>query len=293
MGSQDIAFPHLGIYLKNIPSGFYIGNFYVAFYGLLIGIGVMAGILLAAKMAKKNNMDPDIVWDFSLYAVILSIIGARIYYVIFAFEEYKDNLLEIFNIRNGGLAIYGGVIVAFITLFTYCKMKKIKAVQLGDACMPGLLIGQVIGRWGNFMNREVFGEYTDGLLAMRIPVAAVRDPSDITQNIIDHMAEGDNFIQVHPTFLYESLLNLLLMTVIILYFKYKKFDGEICLCYLGGYGLIRFFVERIRTDRLTIGNTGIAVSEMLGICLFILAVAIDILVRIKHSKKEAPITDNK
>lgn len=288
----DIAFPHLGIYLNKVPYGFYIGSFYIAFYGVFIAIGVMAGIMTAARVAKKYGIDPDIIWDFAIYAVILSVIGARLFYVIFSFDEYKDDLLEIFRIRNGGLAIYGGVIVAFTTLFVYSKIKKLNVGHLGDVCMPGLLIGQVIGRWGNFMNREVFGDYTDGLFAMRIPTSAVRDSSDITQNIWDHVAESDNFIQVHPTFLYESFFNLLLMIAILLYFKYRKFDGEICLCYLGGYGIIRFFMERIRTDRLTIGHSNVAVSELLGITLFILAIIVDIIVRIRLKKNPKSTTND-
>lgn len=288
----DISFPHLGIYLHNVPYGIHIGSLYIAYYGCFIALGVMAGIITAAKVAKKYGMNPDVIWDFAIYAVICSVIGARLYYVIFSFDEYKDDLMEIFRIRNGGLAIYGGVIVAFITLFVYSKIKKMKALQLGDVCMPGLLIGQVIGRWGNFMNREVFGDYTDSLLAMRIPISAVRDSSDITQNIWDHVAESDNFIQVHPTFLYESVCNLLLMIAILLYFKYRKFDGEICLCYLGGYGIIRFFMERIRTDRLMLGHTNIAVSEALGISLFVLAVLVDVIVRIRLKKQpESPTNE--
>lgn len=286
MDVTDIAFPNLGIYLKNVPQGFYIGDFYIAFYGVIIGIGVMLGIALAARAGKIMGMDPDDVWDFAIYAVIFSVIGARLYYVIFEWDSYKNDLLSIFKVREGGLAIYGGVIAAFITLFIYTRIRKRKALNLGDAGVTGLLIGQILGRWGNFFNREVFGEYTDGLLAMRIPVAAVRDYSDITDNIRAHMAEGTNYIQVHPTFLYESLLNLVLLVFVLWYLKHKAFDGEICLLYLGGYGIIRFFIEGIRTDQLKIQGTNIAVSQMLGILMFIFAVAMDIGVRVYRKKKE-------
>ena len=159
-------------------------------------------------------------------------------------------------------------------------------MTLGDACMPGLVLGQIIGRWGNFFNREVFGEYTDNIFAMRLPVDAVRS-RDISANLNAHIAEGTNYIQVHPTFLYEGGLNLLLLIFMCLYIKKRKFDGEICLLYLGGYGIIRFFVEGIRTDQLKIGNTGIAVSQLLGITLFILALITDVSVRIYMKKKKA------
>ena len=125
MNAGDIAFPHLGIYLENVPRSFTVFGFEIAFYGLIIGIGVLAGILMAVHQAKVSGENPDTIWDFAIYAVIFSVIGARIYYVIFAWDYYKDNLLSIFNTRNGGMAIYGGVIGAFLTLFLYCKIKKI------------------------------------------------------------------------------------------------------------------------------------------------------------------------
>ena len=287
MDEFDIAFPNLGIYLKDVPQGFYIGDFYIAFYGVIIGLGVMLGIVMAAHAGKVMGMNPDDVWDFALYAVVFSVIGARLYYVIFAWDSYKNDLLSIFNIRQGGLAIYGAVIGAFITLFVYTRIKKCKALNLGDAGVTGLILGQILGRWGNFFNREVFGEYSDGLLAMRLPTAAIRDHSDITENIRAHMVEGTNYIQVHPTFLYESLLNLVVLIFILWYMKRKAFDGEICLVYLGGYGIIRFFVEGIRTDQLKIPGTEIAVSQLLGMLLFIFAVSMDIGVRMYRKKKKA------
>lgn len=286
MGVNDIAFPNLGLYLRNIPQGFTVFGFFISLYGVIIAIGVMAGITIAAHLAKKTGQDPDDYWDFAIYAVIFALIGARIYYVVFEWDSYKDNLLQIFNVRGGGMAIYGGVIAAFITLFVWCRIKKKDPRQMGDTAMAGLLLGQVIGRWGNFTNREVFGEYSDGLLAMRIPLEAVRDRTDITDNISAHIAQGTNYIQVHPTFFYESALNLLLMTGILLYFRHRKFRGEICLMYLGGYGIIRFFVEGIRTDRLKFAGTDIAVSQMLGISLFVAALIVDIGTRIFLSRRK-------
>lgn len=289
MGVRDIAFPNLGLYLENVPQGFYIGSFYIAFYGCFIALGVIAGIVMAAHLAKKTNQDSDIYWDFSIYAVIFSIIGARIYYVVFQWQEYKDDLLSIFNLRQGGIAIYGAVIAAFITLFVYGRVKKQSPLLMGDTAVPGLILGQIIGRWGNFMNREVFGGYTDSLLAMRIPIEAVRDAGDITQQISSHIVSGTNYIQVHPTFLYEGGLNLLVLIFMLLYMKHKKFDGEICLLYLGGYGIVRFFVEGIRTDQLLIAGTDIAVSQLLGMVCFIAALAADIVVRLRmkaHDKKQ-------
>ena len=182
------------------------------------------------------------------------------------------------------MAIYGGVIAAFITLFVYCRIKKKNPFLMGDTAMAGLLLGQVIGRWGNFMNREVFGEYYNGLFSMQLPIAAVR-ARDISENIAAHIPEGANYINVHPTFLYESVWNLAVMFLMLAYRKHKKFDGELCLFYLGGYGLGRFIIEGIRTDTLFLPGTTIPVSQVLALLMLILAVCMDVAVRIRLKKK--------
>lgn len=294
MGINDIAFPHLGIYLENIPKSFSVFGFQIAFYGLIIGLGVICGVLMAVHIAKLEKMDSDIIWDFAIYAVIFSVIGARLYYVIFSWDLYKNNLLSIFNTRQGGLAIYGGVLGAFATLFVYCRIKKISPYQIGDCGVYGLVLGQIIGRWGNFFNREAFGSFTDSLFAMRLPLDAVRT-KDIAQSHLDGMAQmaSDgavvNFIQVHPTFLYEGVWNLCLLLVMLFWHRHKKYHGQMCLVYLGGYGLGRFFVEGLRTDQLLIPHTQIAVSQVLAIVMFVFAVALNAYIRFylaKDLKKE-------
>lgn len=287
MGNMDIAFPNLGIYLKNVPKSFSVFGFSIALYGVIIAVGVLGGVLLAAHVAKLEKQDADVIWDFAIYAIIFSIIGARIYYVVFRWDAYKDNLLEVFNLRNGGLAIYGAVIAAFLTMWIYCRKKKQSFLQLADICVPGLVLGQVIGRWGNFTNREVFGEYTDSLLAMRLPTQMVR-AGDISETIAAHMAERTNYIQVHPTFLYESLWNLALLMLLLFYRKHKKFEGEQWLLYLGGYGLGRAWIEGIRTDTLFIPHTTIAVSQVLAVVLFAAALAADLFVRRRLKRNSTP-----
>lgn len=287
MGRMDIAFPNLNIYLSNIPKTFSVFGFEIAFYGVIIALGVFLGFTLASKEGKRLGQPDDLWWDFSIYAIVFSVIGARLYYVIFSWDAYKDNLLEVFNLRHGGLAIYGGVIGGFLTLFIFSRLKKQSFFAMVDAGVFGLLLGQIIGRWGNFMNRECFGGYTDSLLAMRLPVEMVR-LSDISPDIAAHMVEGTNYIQVHPTFLYESVLNLALLLIMWAYRKHKKFDGEMALWYLGGYGIVRFFVEGLRTDQLQIGSTGIAVSQMLGGILFVAALAAAIAMHLYLRKKALP-----
>lgn len=288
MNSGDIAFPHLGIYLQNVPKSFQIFGFSLAFYGVILALALLAGTLLAAHEAKVTGQDSDIYYDFVFIGLVFSLIGARLYYVAFAWDWYKDNPLNIFKIREGGLAIYGGVIAAFLTLLVFARIKKKSFAQMADTCVLGLILGQIIGRWGNFMNREAFGGYTDSLFAMRLPVEAVR-PNEITAELASHITDGMNYIQVHPTFLYESLWNLMILTLMLLYKKHKKFQGEMCLFYLGGYGIGRFFIEGLRTDQLQWGHTGIAVSQVLGLSLFITSVILDAVVRLrlKKTKSEA------
>lgn len=285
MNITDIAFPHLNIYLKNVPQSFSVFGFSIALYGIIIACGMLAGVTIAAHIAKKTNQNPDMYWDFFVYAVIFSVIGARIYYVIFEWDAYKDDLLSIFNLRQGGLAIYGGVITAFIVIYVYCKIKKTNPKILGDTAVPGLILGQAIGRWGNFFNREVFGEYTDNILAMRLPIEAVRQ-RDISPALASHIEEGTNYIQVHPTFLYESLWNLGVFTLLLLFHNKKKFDGEVCLWYFLGYGLGRVWIEGIRTDQLMLGGTNIPVSQLLAAIMIVGALGADIIIRIKISKSK-------
>lgn len=259
-----IDFPHIGIHLKSVGDHITILGFDIAYYGIIIGIGILAGIFIAAMEAKRTGQNPEDYYDLAIYAVIFSIIGARIYYVIFSWDMYKRDLLSIFNIRQGGLAIYGGVIAAVITVTVFARLKGLSAPLLMDTAGLGLVAGQMIGRWGNFFNREAFGEYTDSFLAMRLPVDAVRG-SDITELMRKHMETVDDvaFIQVHPTFLYESLWCLVVLVLLLLYRKRKQFDGEIFLLYLAGYGFGRFWIERLRTDQLLLPN-GFPVSQLLA-----------------------------
>ena len=266
--TMNINFPNLGIYLENVGKTVSVFGFEIAYYGMIIGLSVVAGILMASHIAKKTNQNPDIYYDLAIYAVIFSVIGARLYYVIFSWEYYKDDLLSIFNLREGGLAIYGAVIAAVITVAVFCKIKKLSFGVLVDTAVPGLVLGQLMGRWGNFFNREAFGEYTDSLFAMQLPLDAVRS-SDVTDMMRRNIQVIDeiSYIQVHPTFLYESLWNVGVLLVLLWWRKYKKFDGEILLMYLFGYGVGRFWIEGLRTDQLLIPNTGIAVSQVLALVL--------------------------
>lgn len=265
MNGADIAFPHLGIAIDSLPKGITIGGFTIAYYGVIIALGMLGGLMLARCQAKRTGQNPELYMDYAIVGVLFAIVGARLYYVAFSWDNYKDNLLQIFNTRGGGMAIYGGVIAAVITAIVFCRIRKYKFSLFADTAVVGLVLGQIVGRYGNFMNREAFGGYTDSLLAMRLKVEQV-NASNITETMREHMVtiDGVQYIQVHPTFFYESTWNLLLLILMLLYTKKKKFDGEIFLMYLVGYGIGRTWIEGLRTDQLQIGSTGIAVSQVLS-----------------------------
>ncbi len=282
----EIRFPHLGIVLKHVADGFSIGGFEIRFYGMVIALGFILGYLLIAKEAKRTNQDPEMYLDFMLWLVIPAILGARIYYVLFSLDDYiqegqslKDTLIGMINIRGGGLAIYGGIIAGILVLLIFAHKRKVNVMLMLDTCCMGLLVGQILGRWGNFFNREAFGGYTDSLFAMAIPVEwfggknyLIRTVNNgiITQEMIDHVlnADGMEFIQVHPTFLYESLWNLCVLLIIFLYRRHKKFDGEMFAMYIWGYGLGRVWIEGLRTDSLMLPGMNFKVSQLLAaICV--------------------------
>ena len=289
--NTTIRFPHLGLTL-NPGKSFTVFGIEIAYYGVIIALGMLAGALVAYREAKKTGQKVDDYIDFTLYTLIAAIIGARIYYVIFEWDYYSAHPLEIFNLRAGGLAIYGGVLASVLTLFIFTKVKKLKFWLMADTAVQGLIIGQIIGRWGNFFNREAFGGYTDSLFAMQLPVSEAKG---ITQELIEHLVtvDGVSYVQVHPTFLYEGAWNLLLFIGICLYKRHKKFDGEIFAIYLMGYGVGRFIIEGLRTDQLVIKALGgIAASQVLSIILIVLAAAFVIYNRVQL-KKRMPVTDEK
>ena len=225
--------------------------------------------------------------DLITSLIIFGILGARLYYVVFNFDAYKNDLLSILKIWEGGIAIYGAILGG-LTVIIYRSIKdKQNILKTTDIFMPGLILAQSIGRWGNFFNREAFGEYTNGLFAMKLPTDAVR-PSDITDLMRRHMQykNGTSYIQVHPTFLYESLWCLMVLFIMLLYRRHKKFDGEVFLVYLFGYGLGRVWIEGLRTDQLLFPGTSIPVSQVLAGALVIVSASLIIFWHIRQKRME-------
>lgn len=267
---MEINFPNLGIYLDHVGKNISIFRFSIAYYGIVIVTGMMIAIWIAQREAKRTGQNPEQYLDLAMIGIAAGILGARIYYVIFAWDYYKDDLLSIFNIRQGGLAIYGGIIGACIAVVIYSRKKKQNFGLLMDTASMSIVFGQIMGRWGNFFNREAFGDYTNNLFAMQLPVSAVR-ANEITQKMWDHVVtvNGVEYIQVHPTFLYESLWNVSVLLFLFWFRKRKKFNGEVFLMYLIGYGLGRIWIEGLRTDQLLLPVVGLPVSQLLSGCLVV------------------------
>lgn len=238
---NKIAFPGLGIDIMNIKTTLTVFGFDIHWYGILIALGIILAYLFAVREGKRRDISPDTVLDIIIYGLPSAIICARLYYVIFSWDSYKNDLSEIYKIWNGGLAIYGGVIGAVISTAIYCNFKKISFFKIADLGAFGLLIGQAVGRWGNFVNAEAYGAETT--LPWRMELV-------------------DLGVFVHPTFLYESLWNIGVFLVLLWYRKKQKANGEIFFAYLAGYGLGRLWIEGLRLDSLMLGS--VRISQLLA-----------------------------
>lgn len=286
--NDTIMFPGLHITLNHVGRSINVFGYRIAFYGIVIAIGMLLGSYIILKEAKRRGFKEDDFLDIIIWSLIIGVIGARAYYVAFAWDTYKYDLPSIFNIRQGGLAIYGGIIAGVITAFIVTKKKKMNFVEAADIAIIGLPVGQCIGRWGNFFNREAFGDYSDGLFRMLIPLNQVRSRSDVTIKMLNNTVTigKTEFISVHPTFLYESIWTLMVFIVIFIMRKHIRFNGQQFLTYVVLYGIGRFWIEGLRTDQLILWNTNIPVSQLLSALGVIVGIALLIMGNLKASAKK-------
>ena len=270
---------------------FSVGNrsFSIKWYGVIIAFGFLLAVLFGGRVAYKWRVSLDKMLDVLIYGTILGVIGARLYYVIFAWDSYKDSPADIFKIWQGGLAIYGGVIGGILGAFITCKVRKLNFYNLMDMVGMSLLIGQGIGRWGNFANQEAFGTNTTlpwGMKSAKIASALTAQSAALAERGIDVDPTG----YVHPTFLYESLWCLLGFAVLYLIMKkFRKFSGQLFLCYGMWYGFERMVVEGLRTDSLYVGNSNIRVSQLLSALLVLTCLTLFFIKMIKYTKNPQPI----
>ena len=276
---NEIYFPKLGWRFHIDPTAFKIGNFEIQWYGIIITVGLLLALIYCFPKMRRFGLDSDRAVDAVIGGVLGGIVGARLYYVLFNLDEYKKDsfgatLKEVFNIRGGGLAIYGGIIGALTVGLIICKIRKVKMLPMLDITVLGFLIGQGIGRWGNFTNQEAFGKNTSNFLGMtggRIQDTIFKNTSFITDDS-DKWSGIEPLQTVHPCFLYESLWCLLGFVLLAWYSKRRKYDGQILLMYLSWYGAERFVVEGLRTDSLYIGNSDLRVSQVLSAVIFVTSV---------------------
>ena len=262
-----VSFPGLGIYNLEISRiAFELQLFgktlTIYWYGVLYAMGFMVALLLALRQAERYNLSKDDILDIFLATIPLSVVGSRLYYVAFSWEKYADNLLRIFDLRDGGLAFYGGVLAGILAFFLVGRAKKIKLRHLMDFFVPYLALGQAIGRWGNFFNQEAFGVYTDRPWGMI---------SEGTRHYLQAINYPYANSPVHPTFLYESLGNILIFVLLLRIRSHSKISGETTAWYLATYGILRYFTEGLRTDSLFIGSSEIRVSQLLSMLMFLTA----------------------
>lgn len=283
MLTPEIWFPNLNITIDHLDRvAFTIFGINIYWYGIFIATGLILGLLATLNEAKRTNQNQDFYIDLVVIGAFVSIICARTYYVIFSWDYYKNHLNEILSIRNGGIAIYGAIIGGVLTGIVYCKIKKQNFFKVADTFSFALVIGQIIGRWGNFVNREAFGTYTDSIFALRYLKDQV---NNIPQNVLDNIVtvNGAEYIQVHPTFLYESLWNVGVLIILFILSRRKRFDGELMATYFIAYGIGRFWIEGLRTDSLMIAHTGLRVSQLLSLVL-VIAFSIFMIIKFKKTK---------
>lgn len=271
---STLSFPGLGIGEFDVNSvAFTVAGVSVAWYGVIITLGIVLACLYVMYRGKQNGLSVDDVLDFALIIVPVGIVCARLYYVIMRPELY-DSILDVINLRQGGLAIYGGIIGGGLAAWLVARHKKINILMLLDILAPAVMIGQILGRWGNFMNAEAYGSVTDLPWRMGIHTYGVTT-------------------YVHPTFLYESLWNLLGFILLNFLFKKKQYNGQIFFGYIAWYGLGRFFIEGLRTDSLYLFGTNIRTSQLVALLCVLAGAGILIYRAIKDSiKKKKEVTDD-
>lgn len=287
MQSTTISFPDLGINNLSLNRvAFDLFGVEIAWYALIITFGLILAIAYTIYRASQIGVDYEQIIDFAIFVVPCGILGARLYYVLCELDQY-DSFWEVFDIRSGGLAIYGGIIAGAATVFAVCKYKKISFPAIGDCIVPGLILAQSIGRWGNFVNVEAFGSVTKAPWRMSGEKIANYLYNQKTPLIdaVQHQQIIDGTLGVHPTFFYESMWNLIGFIAINFFYKHKKYDGQIILLVFGWYGLGRAWIEGLRTDSLYIPGTPIRVSQLLAILIFVACTALLIYLAIKPPKQ--------
>ena len=268
-----ILFPNLGLKFEHVETGISILGFEIRFFGIILGLALLLGITLMLLKAYSTGQSMDEYLNLSIIVVPTALIGARIYYVIFQFDNYKNAVGNMFQLRKGGLDFYGALIAGIITVFVFANVQKIAVGKILDTASVGISAGQILCSLSVFFNRECFGEYTDGLLAMQIPLDLV-SYSAVTEKMRKHieMVEGQRYIQVSPLFLAAFIWSIVVLTIVILYNYRRKYDGELFLVYLIAYSFGRFLMEGARVDALIIPGIGWRAARVTAVVMIVISV---------------------
>lgn len=276
MSDGSVRFPQLGLEMEHLSKGIVIFGIHISFYGLLLACAMLLGLLLTEYLAKKSKQNPELYLEFAIFAIISGILGARLFYVIQHWTYYKQTPQEIFSLRSDGLSFFGGLLAGFFCACFFCKRKKYDVWRLCDTAVIGVLLGQIIGRWGDFFNRDIIGTPSDGFFAMQLETKDIN--AGLQKISLASMPGGEGIVQVHPIFLYEILWNMLLFVIVFIVHTKKSFRGQIFSLYLFGYGLIRFLTEFVRADAVTfelvghkirLGHLGGGLAVLTGMLLYL------------------------
>lgn len=284
--NMSVRFPNLGLEFEYVPVSVRVFGFEITFFGILLAVGMLLGMVFVVLEAKRKKQDANLYLGMMISGLAGGFIGARFFYVLLSWSVYKTDIMKVFDTRSGGMVFYGGLLGGVLAAAIFCRIKKAAFMEMADVAVKGLLIGQIIGRWGNFFNRESFGEYTSNVLTMQLPLSNVR-AGEVTPWMRENLVTIDNvsYIQATPLFLYESIWCLLLLLLLFVWNRRKLFAGEIFMRYLAGYGFGRFFIEWIRTDKMFLPGTDIAVNQAISAGLFLLFTVVVIVKRIMAKKR--------
>lgn len=286
--NMSVRFPNLGLEFEYVPVSVRVLGFEITFFGILLAIGMLLGMAFVVLEAKRKKQDVNLYLGMMISGLAGGFIGARFFYVLLSWSVYKTDIMKVFDTRSGGMVFYGGLLGGVLASAVFCHMKKAAFMEMADIAVKGLLIGQIIGRWGNFFNRESFGEYTSNALTMQLPLSNVR-AGEVTPWMRENLVTIDNvsYIQATPLFLYESIWCLLLLLLLFVWNRRRLFAGEIFMRYLAGYGFGRFFIEWIRTDKMFLPGTDIAINQAISAGLFLVFTVVVIIKRIMAKKRAA------
>ena len=285
---MSVRFPNLGLEFEYVPVSVRVFGFEITFFGILLAIVMLLGMAFVVLEAKRKKQDVNLYLGMMISGLAGGFIGARFFYVLLSWSVYKTDIMKVFDTRSGGMVFYGGLLGGVLASAVFCHMKKAAFMEMADIAVKGLLIGQIIGRWGNFFNRESFGEYTSNALTMQLLLSNVR-AGEVTPWMRENLVTIDNvsYIQATPLFLYESIWCLLLLLLLFVWNRRKLFAGEIFMRYLAGYGFGRFFIEWIRTDKMFLPGTDIAINQAISAGLFLVFTVVVIIKRIMAKKRAA------